>query len=527
MGPTRSVARAIERLQQLFKQNRLGLELNKRKCCVLLGSEGFTPRACALKWRHGLQIKKGLIEMLGVSRDSGLIEDFMLRKFRRRGLSLDLLLSQDMPAQAALGIARSIACQRAVFDLRAQPPVNTLPAAVFLDKKVQEIVEKKLELKFDSALSLLMFRGPYRQGALGFTPLEDTRIPAFLSSTYQTLKDSKKGTLVRTLPRQKLEQLPTLVQVQQALATLTSEQLKAASLENASTLKAFISKAKHDKTARPTKMQSALQSANADSAWSEVYENASPHQRAHLNARLNPHASTALRPTDNLVTGEYRLNQAQMQFLVAHATMVTPGNVPAACACGHLLDATHMVCCKNGDSGWLTRHNKIQQALAGFARKQGLAVDQNVRKSFEDSQIMTEPDLILYFSDGALWGDVSVVEPVAPSNVRSNDNVGEAMDCRARIKNRKYLARARSMGADFVPLVIETHGRFHSDFTKLLKRLATQLDDYQGLTAREMAIIVNFELVKGNAEHAAKVRSRSWKAWHKQRQRLVELGGLS
>ena len=85
-----------------------------------------------------------------------------------------------------------------------------------------------------------------------------------------------------------------------------------------------------------------------------------------------------------------------------------------------------MVCCKNGDSGWLTRHNKIQQALAGFARKQGLAVDQNVRKSFEDSQIMTEPDLILYFSDGALCGDVSVVEPVAPSNVRSNDNVGEA-----------------------------------------------------------------------------------------------------
>ena len=42
-----------------------------------------------------------------------------------------------------------------------------------------------------------------------------------------------------------------------------------------------------------------------------------------------------------------------------------------------------------------------------------------------------------------------------------------------------------------------------------------------------MAVIVNFELVKGNAEHAAKVRSRSisWKAWHKQRQ-LVALGGL-
>ena len=99
----------------------------------------------------------------------------------------------------------------------------------------------------------------------------------------------------------------------------------------------------------------------------------------------------------------------QMQFLVAHATMVTPGNVPAACSCGHLLDTTHMLCCKYGDSAWLTRHNKIQQAVAGFARKQGLAVDQNARKSFDDAQIISEPDLILYFPDKALWGDVDNV----------------------------------------------------------------------------------------------------------------------
>ncbi|MEI6161323.1 MAG: MFS transporter [Roseococcus sp.] len=46
----------------------------------------------------------------------------------------------------------------------------------------------------------------------------------------------------------------------------------------------------------------------------------------------------------------------------------------------------------------------------------------------------------------ALWG-VGAVEPVAPSNVRGNDNVGDAMDCRARIKNRKCMARARSIWA--------------------------------------------------------------------------------
>ena len=52
-----------------------------------------------------------------------------------------------------------------------------------------------------------------------------------------------------------------------------------------------------------------------------------------------------------------------------------------------------------------------------------------------------------------------------------------------------------------------------ADFTltlQLLKRLAIQIDGCQGLTAKEMAVIVIFELAKGNAEHAAKVRSRAW-----------------
>ena len=79
------------------------------------------------------------------------------------------------------------------------------------------------------------------------------------------------------------------------------------------------------------------------------------------------------------------------------------------------------------------------------------------------------------------------------------------------------------MGADFAPLVVETHGRFHSDFIQLLKRLAIQIDGYQGLTAREMAVIVIFELAKGNAEHAAKVRSRAWRAWLKQSKDLLSV----
>ena len=47
------------------------------------------------------------------------------------------------------------------------------------------------------------------------------------------------------------------------------------------------------------------------------------------------------------------------------------------------------------------------------------------------------------------------------------------------------------MDADFAPLVVETHGRFHGDCVALLRRLARQLDGYHGLTAREMSVLLN------------------------------------
>ena len=50
------------------------------------------------------------------------------------------------------------------------------------------------------------------------------------------------------------------------------------------------------------------------------------------------------------------------------------------------------------------------------------------------------------------------------------------MNVRAATKNTTYLSKARSVGADFSLLVVETHGRFHNSFLTLLKRLAGQLN---------------------------------------------------
>ena len=91
-----------------------------------------------------------------------------------------------------------------------------------------------------------------------------------------------------------------------------------------------------------------------------------------------------------------------------------------------------MLCCKQGESGWLLRHNLLQSSLVGFARVQGLPVEQNVRKSFDDAQQKSkklEPDAIIYFPERTLWLDLSITEPTSPSALsRSRIEIGSAMN---------------------------------------------------------------------------------------------------
>ena len=142
----------------------------------------------------------------------------------------------------------------------------------------------------------------------------------------------------------------------------------------------------------------------------------------------------------------------------------------------------------------------LQSSVVSFARVQGLPVEQNVRKSFEDAQQkskMLEPDAVIYFPERSQWVDFSVTDPTAPSALSKNMiEVGSAMNARADLKNAKYLRKAQSMDADFSPLVLTHYGK------------------------RD-----NLDLIKGNAAHAAKVKSRVWLAWHRNKERRDRQAG--
>ena len=241
----------------------------------------------------------------------------------------------------------------------------------------------------------------------------------------------------------------------------TPDQLEKAGLLSPCSLRNLVSTAKRSKDPKHHKLQSKFVQVLTEVKWSEKFKNGTKAQQALLNARLNPFASSALKPAPALLTAPYRLTDFQTQFLVAQATSQLPGKMPAICACDSALDVTHMLCCKQGESGWLFRHNLLQSSVVSFARVQGLPVEQNVRKSFEDAQQkskMLEPDAVIYFPERSQWVDFSVTDPTAPSALSKNMiEVGSAMNARADLKNAKYLRKAQSMDADFSPLVVETH----------------------------------------------------------------------
>ena len=128
-----------------------------------------------------------------------------------------------------------------------------------------------------------------------------------------------------------------MLKVESELRTLSPEQLRAVNWPSPCSLTTFVSRAKRDKDKQP-ELQSKLQGVLAETEWSNMYEAGTVEQKAHLNARLNPFASCALKPIRSLLTEQHRINDFQTQSLVAHATMKNPWNVPDTCEWTALVD---------------------------------------------------------------------------------------------------------------------------------------------------------------------------------------------
>ena len=161
-------------------------------------------------------------------------------------------------------------------------------------------------------------------------------------------------------------------------------------------------------------------------------------------------------------------------------------HIPQACICGNEIDTQgdHLLKCKRGNE-WDTRHTALKQCMAAIIRSAYLPVSHEVtiaslappRPGFSPPQ--GRMDLVVTDSDfSTLLADVTITHPNPSINQPVTQSMlqrGHFSSHRENTKRTKYGEAASSIGAKFIPLVLETFGSVGKSFHALLHSLSLEL----------------------------------------------------
>jgi hypothetical protein len=247
-----------------------------------------------------------------------------------------------------------------------------------------------------------------------------------------------------------------------------------------------------------------------DASHAALHEQATTEEKAVLNSRFCPEASAWLQAMPH--TADQQLSDDEIRFGVAHATNQLLPSLPHVCYCGGAVTTEHLVACPHS-CGKLKRHNRLMALLSRTAQQVGIGVSWNPRETFEDADAMRQgrqPDAIFYPGFGPLvWTDLAVVSGVSPSRaLRGSRHFGPAIVTKEAQKRRHYDEAAGAAGADFVPLIFDTHGRAGSAVRKFLRLLVHAAGEQSGLAASDLHMGLLLELVRGNADLASETATR-------------------
>ena len=77
-------------------------------------------------------------------------------------------------------------------------------------------------------------------------------------------------------------------------------------------------------------------------------------------------------------------------------------------------------------------------------------------------------DIVITLTTGRVWVDVSLVNPLAPSYLRSKD----PKTTREKAKDKKWSDHARSNGIEFIPFIVDVYGGIGEQAKKWLGQIA-------------------------------------------------------
>jgi hypothetical protein len=153
----------------------------------------------------------------------------------------------------------------------------------------------------------------------------------------------------------------------------------------------------------------------------------------------------------------------------------------------------HILSCKKM-RGKFVRHDVVVDTLTNMCRRAGLVARKEVMHVPDSQKRM---DIVIYKENRAIWIDVSVVNPLAPSYINNKN----PLKTREDHKRTKWQIHAESQDAVFFPFVINAFGGMGDSAKTALKMIAEE-------AALRNPYPLPKDIMIWMAEHTAKAKQR-------------------
>jgi hypothetical protein len=210
----------------------------------------------------------------------------------------------------------------------------------------------------------------------------------------------------------------------------------------------------------------------------------SPPHRSRLRSLSGSHALEWLNvvPSTNL---GFKLTNQQFQALIAWV-LGQKINFPSICNCGLPLDplGIHATTCKiSGDL--IARHNSVRDCIEVFVKECGFTAElekAGVLGDVKDKRRPADVYIYNYSLNKDYCLDVAVTSPTQDKYLDKSSEVdGYAASDYHSFKFRKYSEQVEAEGHVYLPIVVETYGRWSASALDFFQTLARKYSDKQGV----------------------------------------------
>ena len=487
VGPAADVLGAFADLRTLCSEH--GPALNLGKCTALWPRDtahpAYGPFVDEVR-RLGVRLRHDCIEMLGATLGLNAARSAAcLATLAHHNHFFRRLRHSDLPAQVAMLLLRQSGVPRLTYLARITPPSLFRATAEQFDEQVLRVAALKAGLAQPATTNdtMRIVTTPLRLGGLGLTPhtaISPAAWWASLALAAPHLRTSRTAALPLT-PEEMDDRVmgtATRAAMVDTYALLTRHGAVASRKAHAHAMPAGLSDfwrfygdgAAHVKP----HLQRHLSRAIADARYLREDGMLAPmrvvevkEDDANDDPRVRSTTSDWLlaRPS----TGTFLSTRAYHSAIRHRYRLPARPGLPELCECGDRLEPQHWHWCGRTGSAIIRRHDLVKKALVLQAKRAGLIVQEEPELSIKGGR--TRCDLVFYSQGTAVYVDVMICCPWAPSHLRQGD--GGVVACE-KVKISKWRETCVAHEATFKPFVMSSIGEMGDEARSCIALMAVE-----------------------------------------------------